>query len=223
MINLKKEMEIKKDLIISDLDGTLTNKSLVLEHYGYLINKGIVEDDGSYSAWVNDRKNEKLIVATAMAYQKAITGKRVEDLDVVNFVTEFVADDNNWHLEVMETLEVARDFGNTDIVLITGSADFLVQPLCEILGFDSFSTIYTRDLKTGKLDGNVIGMFAEGQKSECIQKNIDLHLYSEVIGYGDTASDFGIFQYCHKNYLVEPTKETLEKLVLKGVKIEKIY
>ena len=220
MMNLK---EMKRDLIISDLDGTLTKKSLVLEHYGYLIKNGIVEDDGTYKAWSMDMKNEKLITECAMSYQRAIIGKSINELGVMDFVTEFVYNDDNWHLEVMETLEVARDFGNTDIVLITGSADFLVQPLCEILGFDSFSTIYTRDLKTGKLDGNVIGMFAEGQKSECIQKNIDLHLYNEVIGYGDTASDFGIFQYCHKNYLVEPTKETLEKLVLKGVKIEKIY
>lgn len=220
MMNLK---EMKRDLIISDLDGTLTKKSLVLEHYGYLIKNDIVEDDGTYKAWSMDMKNEKLITECAMSYQRAIIGKSINELEVMDFVTEFVYNDDNWHLEVMETLEVARDFGNTDIVLITGSADFLVQPLCEILGFDSFSTIYTRDLKTGKLDGNVIGMFAEGQKSECIQKNIDLHLYNEVIGYGDTASDFGIFQYCHKNYLVEPTKETLEKLVLKGVKIEKIY
>ena len=220
MMNLK---EMKRDLIISDLDGTLTKKSLVLEHYGYLIKNDIVKDDGTYKAWSMDMKNEKLITECAMSYQRAIIGKSINELEVMDFVTEFVYNDDNWHLEVMETLEVARDFGNTDIVLITGSADFLVQPLCEILGFDSFSTIYTRDLKTGKLDGNVIGMFAEGQKSECIQKNIDLHLYNEVIGYGDTASDFGIFQYCHKNYLVEPTKETLEKLVLKGVKIEKIY
>ena len=223
MINLKKEMEIKKDLILSDLDGTLTKKSLVLEHYGYLIKNGIVEDDGSYRAWSMDMKNEKLITECAMSYQRAIIGKSINELGVIDFVTDFVYNDDNWHLDVMETLEVARDFGNTDIILVTGSADFLVQPLCEILGFDSFSTIYTRDLKTGKLDGNVIGMFAEGQKSECIQKNIDLHLYNEVIGYGDTASDFGIFQYCDKNYLVEPTKETLEKLILKGVKIEKIY
>ena len=223
MINLKKEMEIKKDLILSDLDGTLTKKSLVLEHYGYLIKKGIVEDDGTYEAWSMDMKNEKLITECAMSYQRAIIGKSINELGVMDFVTDFVYNDDNWHLDVMETLEVARDFGNTDIILVTGSADFLVQPLCEILGFDSFSTIYTRDLKTGKLDGNVIGMFAEGQKSECIQKNIDLHLYNEVIGYGDTASDFGIFQYCDKNYLVEPTKETLEKLILKGVKIEKIY
>lgn len=220
MMNLK---EMKRDLIISDLDGTLTKKSLVLEHYGYLIKKGIVEDDGTYEAWSMDMKNEKLITECAMSYQRAIIGKSINELGVMDFVTDFVYNDDNWHLDVMETLEVARDFGNTDIILVTGSADFLVQPLCEILGFDSFSTIYTRDLKTGKLDGNVIGMFAEGQKSECIQKNIDLHLYNEVIGYGDTASDFGIFQYCDKNYLVEPTKETLEKLILKGVKIEKIY
>ena len=38
---------MERNLLLSDLDGTLTNKSLVLEHYGHLINKGIVTDDGS--------------------------------------------------------------------------------------------------------------------------------------------------------------------------------
>lgn len=222
MINLKKEMEIKKDLIISDLDGTLTKKSLVLEHYGYLIKNNIVEDDGTYKAWSMDMKNEKLITDCAMSYQRAIIGKTLEELKVVDFITEFVYNDDNWYLEVMESLEVARDFGNTDIILITGSADFLVQPLCDILGFDCFATIYKRDLKTDKITGDIVPMFGEQHKDNCIIKNIDLHLYNDIVGYGDTASDFGIFKHCKRNILVHPTKETLENLITKECKINKI-
>ena len=218
-----KEMKMERNLLISDLDGTLTNKSLVLEHYGHLINKGIVTDDGSYKAWTQDRKNEKLIVQCAMSYQRAIAGKCVWDLDVDNFIQEFVDNEENWYQDVMEFVTVAKDLGKFDVLLITGSADFLVEPLCEVLGIDGFATIYKRELKTGILTGEVVGMFGEEQKDNCIQKNVDLHLYDNIIGIGDTASDFGIFKHCQANYLVKPTKETLEKLILKGVKIEKIF
>ena len=87
MMNLK---EMKRDLIISDLDGTLTKKSLVLEHYGYLIKNGIVEDDGTYKSWSMDMKNEKLITECAMSYQRAIIGKSINELEVMDFITEFV-------------------------------------------------------------------------------------------------------------------------------------
>ena len=95
MKTIKEMKEMKRNLLISDLDGTLTNKSLVLEHYGHLINKGIVTDDGSYKAWTQDRKNEKLIVQCAMSYQRAIAGKCVWDLDVDNFIQEFVDNEEN--------------------------------------------------------------------------------------------------------------------------------
>ena len=48
MKTMKNTKEMERNLLLADLDGTLTNKSLVLEHYGHLINKGIVTDDGSY-------------------------------------------------------------------------------------------------------------------------------------------------------------------------------
>ncbi len=212
---------MKKDLIITDVDGTMTKKSLVLEHYGHLIAKGIVADNGSYEAWSMDMKNEKLIVDCAMSYQRAITGMNVQNLDVKDFVTEFVANDDNWYLEVLETLEVARDFGNTDIVMITGSADFLVEELADQLGFDYYATIY----RTGFdniITGEVVPMFGAKHKDECIQKFIDLHLYNEIVGFGDTSSDFGIFKHCHKNILVHPTKETLENLIIADCTISKI-
>lgn len=212
----------KRDLIISDLDGTLTSKSLVLEHFGHLINKGIVKDNGTYEAWTKDMKNEKLIVECAMDYQRSIIGLTVEQMDIKDFITEFIADDNNWYLEVLETLEVARDFGNTDILLITGSSDFLVEELAEQLGFDFFATIYKRDLKTNKFNGEIVPMFGDTHKSNVIEKYVDLHLYNEVLGFGDTSSDYGIFKHCQKNILVHPTKETLENLILKGCKIDKI-
>ena len=207
-----------KSLYLTDLDGTLTRKSLVLGHAGFLIKKGIIEDTGIYGAWCEDMKNEKLIVALAQDYQRQLNGKRIEDLMVHEFIEDFLGDENNWY-NTLEMLVTARNFGD-DVCLITGSGDFLVKELAEQLDFNWFATKYHTE--NGILTGEITGMFADFQKDEAIRNNFDLSEYSVVIGLGDTASDYGIFKHCDVNYLVDPNKETLEKLILKGCKIDKI-
>ena len=207
-----------KNLYLTDLDGTLTRKSLVLGHAGFLIERGIIEDTGIYGAWCEDMKNEKLIVALAQDYQRQLSGKRIEDLMVHEFIEDFLGDENNWY-NTLEMLITARNFGE-DVCLITGSGDFLVKELAEQLDFNWFATKYHTE--NGILTGEITGMFADFQKDEVIRNNFNLSEYSVVIGLGDTASDYGIFKHCDVNYLVDPTKETLEKLILKGCKIDKI-
>ena len=82
-----------KNLFITDLDGTLTKKSLVLGHAGFLIEEGIMTDTGIYQAWKEDLKNDKLIVALAEEYRHQIKGKTVKELQVADFVADFLADD----------------------------------------------------------------------------------------------------------------------------------
>ena len=209
---------MKRDLYLTDLDGTLTRKSLVLGHAGFLIKKGIIEDTGIYGAWREDMKNEKLIVALAQDYQRQLKDKRIEDLMVHEFIEEFLGDENNWY-NTLEMLIAARNFGD-DVCLITGSSDFLVKELAERLNFKWFATKYHTE--NGILTGEITGMFADYQKDEVIRNNFDLSEYSTVIGFGDTASDYGIFKHCDISYLVDPTKETLEKLIVKGCKIDRI-
>ena len=210
--------EMKRILYLADMDGTLTRKSLVLGHAGFLIERGIIEDTGIYGAWCEDMKNEKLIVALAQDYQRQLNGKRIEDLMVHEFIEDFLGDENNWY-NTLEMLVTARNFGD-DVCLITGSGDFLVKELAEQLDFNWFATKYHTE--NGILTGEITGMFADFQKDEAIRNNFDLSEYSVVIGLGDTASDYGIFKHCDVNYLVDPNKETLEKLILKGCKIDKI-
>ena len=209
---------MKRDLYLTDLDGTLTRKSLVLGHAGFLIKKGIIEDTGIYGAWCEDMKNEKLIVALAQDYQRQLKDKRIEDLMVHEFIEEFLGDENNWY-NTLEMLIAARNFGD-DVCLITGSSDFLVKELAERLNFKWFATKYHAE--NGILTGEITGMFADFQKDEVIRNNFDLSEYSTVIGLGDTASDYGIFKHCDISYLVEPTKDTLDKLIVKGCKIDRI-
>lgn len=206
-------------LYITDMDGTLTKGSIVLEHAKHLIEKGLIKDDGSYQAWNKDRKNESLIVAVAENYRKEITGLSIEQLDVQEFVKNAISNKGNWY-STLDTLIQAKEKGNR-VVIISGSSNFLVKEVARQLGFEGVGSWYFTD-ENNALTGEVKGMFGFDSKKEWIAKNLDTTKYSQVIGLGDTGSDFAIFEVSDYTILVEPTAETLEQAITKNVKIDTI-
>ena len=201
-----------KKIIFSDVDGTLTRKSLVLSHAGFLIEKGVIKDDGSYKAWSQDMKNESLIVAVAENYRSQITGLKESDMQAKAFITKFFEQKDNWY----NTLDKIKDKQKQGyaVSLITGSSDFLVKHLADILQCDYHATQYLKDEK-GCFTGELIGMFSETQKDNCIKSNYNLNEYDKVEAWGDTASDYGLFKHANYKMLVDPTFETLKTLAQK--------
>lgn len=206
--------------IITDLDGTLTKGSLVLEHCGHLEAKGIINTNGAFENWNKERKNEKLIIECSIAYQSELIGLSLKELDIENFVSEFLENEKNWYDTIVE-LEGRESF------IISGSADFLVQELVKQLNqieqyeqVKGFGSIY--EIKENVLTGKIeVPMFSAEAKKQKL-KDLRMHLDYEIIAIGDTYSDKSLFDYGDYNILVEPTFETLEKLILDGVRIHKI-
>lgn len=215
-----------KRLILTDVDGTLTKKSIVLSHAGFLIEKGIIKDDGSFQAWEQDMKNEHLITAVAENYRKEITGMKESDMLAKEFVHNFCKKEENWYSlynELVGTLvenHVNERGEHTDIILVTGSADFLIKHLAEFLQVDYYATQYLKD-ENDCFTGEVIGMFSESQKDDCIQWDINVNEYDYIQAWGDTSSDYGLFKHADYTILVDPTKQTLETLITKQ-QIDKI-
>lgn len=203
-----------KKLILTDLDGTLTKKSLVLSHAGFLIEKGIIKDDGSYNAWCQDMKNESLIISVAENYRSQITGLKESDMQAETFVINFFLEGDNWY----NTLGMLTKMQNKgcEVSLITGSSDFLVKHLADILQCDYHATQYLKD-ENGCFTGEIKGMFSETQKDNCIQSNYNFKEYSEIEAWGNTASDYGLFKHASRKVLVDPTFETLKTLSQKMI------
>ena len=201
-----------KKIIFTDVDGTLTKKSLVLSHAGFLIEKGIIKDDGSYNAWYQDMKNESLIIAVAENYRSQITGLKESDMQAETFITNFFLKEDNWY-NTLSMLTNMQKQGYA-VSLITGSSDFLVKHLADILQCDYHATQYLKD-ENGCFTGEIKGMFSESQKDNCVQSNYNLNEYSEVQAWGDTASDYGLFKHASYKMLVDPTFETLKTLAQK--------
>lgn len=203
-----------KKLILTDVDGTLTKKSVVLSHAGYLIEQGIIKDDGSYKAWSQDMKNESLIVAVAENYRSQITGLKESDMQAQIFIAKFFAKTDNWY----DTLGKIKDKQKEgyEVCLVTGSSDFLIKHLADILQCNYHATEYLKD-KNGCYTGEVKGMFSETQKDDCVQWHYNLNEYDEIEAWGDTASDFGLFKHANYKVLVDPTFETLKTLAQKMI------
>lgn len=209
----------KQILVITDLDGTLTNKSLVLEHCGFLEKNGIIDTHGAYQNWKADMKNEKLIVECAIAYQSALKGKTLEDMRAKEFCMEFLQNENNWYDTILE-LEGRQSY------IISGSADFLVRALCaEFRQYEQYERVYGMGSKyeivdnvfTGKI---IVPMFSADTKRQVIKTLVHDDVY--VIGMGDTSSDFPILERADYSILVEPTEKTMKEVLKNKIKIDRL-
>ena len=203
-----------KKLILTDVDGTLTKKSIVLSHAGYLIEQGIIKDNGSFKAWSQDMKNENLIVAVAENYRSQITGLKESDMQAQTFISGFISKNENWY-KTLEMLIYKQKKGY-EVCLVTGSSDFLIKHLANILQCSYHATEYLKD-ENDCYTGEVKGMFSETQKDDCIQWNYNLNEYEKIEAWGDTASDFGLFKHANYKILVDPTFQTLKTLAQKMI------
>lgn len=201
-----------KKLILTDVDGTLTKKSIVLSHAGFLIEQGIIKDDGSYKAWSQDMKNESLIIAVAENYRSQIIGLKESDMQAQTFITKFFNESDNWYSTLDKIKEKQKD--GYEVCLITGSSDFLIKHLANILQCDYHATKYLKD-ENDCFTGELIGMFSESQKDDCVKSHFNLNEYDKVEAWGDTTSDFGLFKHATYKMLVDPTFQTLKTLAQK--------
>lgn len=206
-----------KKLLLTDVDGTLTKKSVVLSHAGFLIEKGIIKDNGSYEAWQHDMKNEALIVAVAENYRYEIIGMSEEEMHASQFIHEFYNNKENWY-STLSLLE--NNYQDYEKALVTGSSDFLIKELAKKLNCTYHATIYKKH--NNCFTGEIEGMFSETQKDDYVQWFYDSADYSFIEAWGDTVSDNGLFKHANYKILVDPTQSTLEKLITKQVGINKI-
>lgn len=198
----------RKYFALSDVDGTITRGSLVLDHACYLHETSVVNLGELPEKWQNEPKNEQLITALAEAYRDALVGHRVEDFNVLDFIAKYVKNPRKFY-STLSTLAGLRK-RNWPVHLVSGSPDFLVKPFAKHFGFTGVGSVYDTDEK-GCLNGSVKGMFGGDAKREHVS-TLPLKERSRVLAFGDTMSDKPLFDAAHHSTLVDPTDETREQL-----------
>lgn len=190
--------------VLSDVDGTLVKGSLVLQHAESMHKQGIINLGDLPEQWNADKKNEALIIELAEAYRDSITGMKVEDLGIENFLNTICSDKNNFYSPLQRLIKMQK-LGH-DITLVSGSPSFLVESFGNRFGFKSAASIYAED-SLGRLTGEIKGMFNATAKREYVS-SLRLNNKSDVYALGDTASDVPLFEVAGYSVLVAPNQET---------------
>jgi HAD superfamily phosphoserine phosphatase-like hydrolase len=198
-----------KRIILSDVDGTITRGSLVLDHATMLHNAGVIDLGDLPARWNVDRKNEAIIHLLAEAYRDQISGFTLGDLQIVDFVDSVVADDTNFY-DTLGRLKKASSEGDA-VLLISCSPNYLVRKFAKAYGFQGIGSYY-RETVEGKLTGEVDGLFNANAKRIKVASLKIRDSYDQVHAYGDTMSDEPLFDAADYSVLVQPTKETLDAI-----------
>lgn len=199
---------MNKNLVLSDIDGTILRGSLVLEHAVYLHELGVINTGSLSHQWINDKKNDQLIGDLATAYKNGITGKTIHELLVDEFLETITSNDENFYssIKLIQALQAT----GYDVILISGSPDFLVDRFGAHFGFKTAGSRYHKD-STGRFAGTLDAMFTYDAKQTYI-KTLDLSDMETITAFGDTQSDAPLFEVAHYSFLVDPNNNTLAKV-----------
>lgn len=202
--NARKRYSRPKQVVLSDVDGTVIRGSLVLQHAISLHDSGIINLGNLPAIWRAEMKNEDNITNLAVAYQQAIAGMRLDDLNVDGFVDSICSNSENFYSSLPRLIAM-REAG-AEVVLVSGSPDFLVGNFGRRFGFGFAASKYITDAD-GRLTGRVEGMFSAPAKRAFVS-SMNLSSYRDIFAFGDTSSDVPLFEAASYSVLVDPNEET---------------
>lgn len=199
---------MNKKLVLSDIDGTILRGSLVLQHAVYLHELGVINTGLLSHQWTNDKKNDQLIGDLATAYKNGITGKTIQELLVDEFLETITSNEENFYssIRLIQTLQTQ----GADVILISGSPDFLVNKFGALYGFKTAGSSYYKDSQE-RFTGHIKAMFTYDAKQEYIS-TLELHDLEMITAFGDTQSDAPLFEVANYSFLVDPNSNTLSKV-----------
>lgn len=192
-----------KRVVLSDVDGTVVRGSLVLQHAILLHETGVINLGALPEIWRLDMKNENNITNLAVAYQQAITGMKISDLNVDGFIDSICENSANFYGTLARL--VALKNAGADVVLVSGSPDFLVGNFGARFGFGFAASKYIADAE-GRLTGQIEGMFSAPAKRAYVS-SLNLAGF-DIFAFGDTSSDVPLFEAANYSVLVDPNEET---------------
>lgn len=100
--------------------------------------------------------------------------------------------------DAMRTLKDLKKL-DTDILVVSASAENWLSPWCESLGMTCIAT--KLEIKDGKLTGKIAGNNCNGtEKVNRIQQSIDLSAYETICCYGDSKGDLPMLKLATHAY-----------------------
>lgn len=225
-----------KTIVLSDVDGTIVNGSLLLNHACFLHDEGVFDFKDLSSLWRSDEKNEDLITRLAEGYREQMVGKTLEELKFERFLSQsfsllgsvFMVNKAGSRLVYSSALLLQfLAAGGARVFFISGSPEYLVaglaatlddyaRRLADLVDIDEpenrcgfYGSVYERD-DAGRLTGNIDGMFSAKAKTKVVGHLVETLEHNTVIALGDTASDMPLLARANHAILVAPHDKTAQ-------------
>ena len=119
--------------------------------------------------------------------------------------------------EAVSQIQEHKEQGTT-VVLVTGSLDFIVQPIADYLGVDTVLAPQLRE-ENGRFTGELTTVPLIGaEKAKAVQNYADQHEISleESYAYGDSGSDLPMLECVGNPVAVNPSKKFRQKALESG-------
>lgn len=124
------------------------------------------------------------------------------------------------YAEAVSQIQEHKEEG-TAVVLVTGSLDFIVQPIADYLGVDAVLAPQLRE-ENGRFTGELTTVPLIGEeKAKAVQSYADQHEISleESYAYGDSGSDLPMLECVGNPVAVNPGKKFRQKALASGWEI----
>lgn len=210
--------ESNQTLILSDVDGTLVKGSLVLQHAVDLHESGFIDLGELPNQWVKDKKNEDLVTELANQYRLALVGEKLDGIRVKETMDRLFNAEGSFY-STLDRLVKSKQEG-ARVVLISGSPSYLVEALAKKFGFEFSASKFHTD-NDNSFNGG-IDLMATAEAKHNFISTLNTSEYGEIVGVGDTVSDFPLFDASHRAILVAPSVETIEKAINLDKKLDEI-
>ncbi|GAB1258358.1 hypothetical protein NBRC116494_28600 [Aurantivibrio plasticivorans] len=200
-----------------DVDGTLLRlKSMVSFYYFYvekvcLTRSERLEKIHAFREYVSTNKELPRAALNAWYYQ-LFEGESIQLLECVAAQWCKTLTEYDWLEEPLEYLKQHKAAGN-QVVMVSGSADFILSPLVRMLEVDGLLAAPV-EVVDGLLTGRLIGQPMIGlQKMVAVRDWLSERDIDPAIcyGYGDHITDVEMLDYLGNSSLVNPSSE-LENL-----------
>src|SRR5690606_19751129 len=132
------------------------------------------------SLWRSDTKNEDLIRTFAEEYRQALSGQTVAFVQAEKTVERLLASNTNFYSTLKRLIE-HKDQGH-EVILISGSPDFIVEPFARKFGFKFHASTYHKD-ENGRFTGEV-SLMAGAQAKQVVVEDLELGSYDHITGLG---------------------------------------
>lgn len=114
-----------------------------------------------------------------------------------------IPSEQKWIAESVEALRSHQRQGHP-VVLLSGSAEFILRPVSKDLGADIILATTLDVLNDGNCSGEIKGIqtIGDGKRQALAQVECILGADLTLVGYGDHESDLAFLRYCDEGYIV---------------------